>query len=139
MFLPGQNRYTRASLAKKNERLESSEKKLEQNRIQMQKEAKRAAKMEKKLKIVTGGYQMRSQALIKQFQDLSDQIERGGMELSTFEFLKEMESVAIPRRLEALQEDLDSQKVREKELQARFREAQFTLENLKQEFDNFAL
>lgn len=65
----------------------------------MTKEAKRAAKLEKKLKILTGGYQMRSQALIKQFQDLSDQIERSGMEKSTFEFLKEMENVSIPRRL----------------------------------------
>ncbi|XP_021950425.1 cell division cycle 5-like protein [Folsomia candida] len=136
LFLPGQNRYTRASLATKKDRLESSEKKLEQNRSQMQKEAKRAAKMEKKLKILTGGYQMRAQALIKQFQDLTDQIERGNMELSTFEFLKDMESIAIPRRVEGLQADLDVQKAREKELQERFRNAQFTLDNLKQQFDN---
>jgi pre-mRNA-splicing factor CDC5/CEF1 len=102
----------------------------------MQKEAKRAAKMEKKLKIITGGYQMKAQALIKQFQDLSDQIERGSMELSTFEFLKDMESVAIPRRVNALQEDLDVQKAREKELQDRFRSAQFTLDNLQQQFEN---
>jgi len=130
LFLPGQNRYTRASLATKKDRLESCEKKLEQNRNQMTKEAKRAAKMEKKLKIITGGYQMRAQALIKQFQDLSDQIERGSMEKSTFEFLKSMESLAIPRRLNSLQQDLEMQKKREKQLQARFSEAQFTLESL---------
>lgn len=79
---------------------------------------------------------MRAQALIKQFQDLTDQIERGNMELSTFEFLKDMESIAIPRRVEGLQADLDVQKAREKELQERFRNAQFTLDNLKQQFDN---
>lgn len=134
--MPGQNRYTRASLATKKDRLESAEKKLEQNRNQMQKEAKRAAKMEKKLKIVTGGYQMRAQALIKQFQDLADQNERGSMELSTFEFLKEMEDVAIPRRVDSIREDLDVQKAREKELQDRFRDAQFKLDNLREQMEN---
>jgi len=107
------------------------EKKLEQNRNQMTKEAKRAAKMEKKLKILTGGYQMRAQALIKQYQDLADQLERSRMEKSTFEFLQEMESVAIPRRVEALKADLDKQKAREKELQTRFSNVQFELEQLK--------
>jgi len=80
--------------------LESMEKKLEVNRNHMTKEAKRAGKMEKKLKVLTGGYQMRSQALLKQFQDLSDQIEKTDMEKSTFEFLRDMEEVAVPRRLQ---------------------------------------
>lgn len=66
----------------------------------MTKEAKRAAKIEKKLKILTGGYQMRAQALLKQFQDLQDQIEKSKMEKATFEFLRDMESVAIPRRVQ---------------------------------------
>lgn len=100
LFLPGQNRYTRASLATKKDRVESLEKKLEVNRNHMTKEAKRAAKIEKKLKILTGGYQMRSQALLKQFQDISDQIEKSNMEKATFEFLRDMEEVAIPRRVQ---------------------------------------
>lgn len=58
LYMPNQGRYTRASLATKKERLESLEKRLEQNRIHMTKEAKRAAKMEKKLKVLTGGYQV---------------------------------------------------------------------------------
>ena len=58
LFLPSQNRYTRANLASKKDRLESQEKRLEQNRGHMTREAKRAAKMEKKLKILTGGYQV---------------------------------------------------------------------------------
>jgi pre-mRNA-splicing factor CDC5/CEF1 len=112
------------------------EKKLEQNRIQMTKEAKRAAKMEKRLKILTGGYQMRAQALIKQFQDLTDQLERTGMEKSTFEFLKDMENIAIPRRVDSLQEDLDRQKAREKDSQQRYSNAQFNLEQLKGQYEN---
>lgn len=58
LYLEPQKRYTRASLASKKDRIEASERRLEQNRIHMTGEAKRAAKMEKKLKILTGGYQV---------------------------------------------------------------------------------
>lgn len=58
LYLPSQNRYTRANLASKKDRFESAEKKLEQNRKHMAKEAKRCGKIEKKLKVLTGGYQV---------------------------------------------------------------------------------
>lgn len=59
LYLPSQNRYTRANLASKKDRFEATERKLEQNRKHMAKEAKRCGKIEKKLKILTGGYQVR--------------------------------------------------------------------------------
>lgn len=58
LFLPSQSKYTRASLASKKDRIESLEKRLEQNRQHMAKQAKRAAKLEKKLKTLLGGYQV---------------------------------------------------------------------------------
>lgn len=100
LYLPSQNRYTRANLASKKDRLESAEKRLEQNRRHMAKEAKRCGKMEKKLKILTGGYQARAQALIKHLHDTYEQIEQDTLALSTFKFLAEQEAIAIPRRLE---------------------------------------
>lgn len=126
LFLPNQNRYTRASLASKKDRLESLEKRLEQNRGHMTREARRAAKMEKKIKIITGGYQTRAQALVKQLQDLMDQIEQAHMELSTFKFLQQQEEAAIPRRIESLTEDVNRQMEREKALQKKFGELQLT-------------
>lgn len=63
-------------------------------------EAKRAAKMEKKMKILLGGYQSRAMGLMKQLNDLWDQIEQAHLELRTFEELKKHEDSAIPRRLE---------------------------------------
>lgn len=60
LYLPSQMRYTRANLASKKDRFDSLEKRLEQNRRHMAKEAKRCAKTEKKLKILTGGYQVRT-------------------------------------------------------------------------------
>lgn len=100
LFLPSQNRYTRANLASKKDRLESAEKRLEQNRSHMSREAKRAAKMEKRLRILTGGYQSRAQTLLKQLQDTYDQIDQANLELSTFKFLQEQEKAALPRRIQ---------------------------------------
>ncbi|KAH9634544.1 hypothetical protein HF086_016632 [Spodoptera exigua] len=123
LFLPGQNRYTRANLASKKDRLESAEKRLEQNRSHMAKEAKKCSKMEKKLR-------SRAASLIKQFQELQDQIEQANLELSTFKFLAEQEKAAIPRRIESLTEDVNRQTDREKQLQKRYSELQTELEDL---------
>ncbi|XP_041970783.1 cell division cycle 5-like protein [Aricia agestis] len=130
LFLPGQNRYTRANLASKKDRLESAEKRLEQNRNHMAKEAKKCSKMEKKLRVLTGGYQSRTASLVKQFQELQDQIEQSNLELSTFKFLAEQEKAAIPRRIESLTEDVNRQTEREKMLQKRYSELQRELEDL---------
>ena len=50
----------------------------------MTKEAKKAAKQEKKLKILLGGYMARAQALSKQSADTHDQVEQAHVELETF-------------------------------------------------------
>ncbi|XP_058824788.1 cell division cycle 5-like protein [Topomyia yanbarensis] len=120
LYLPSQNRYTRANLASKKDRIESAEKRLEINRKHMAKEAKRCGKIEKKLKILTGGYQARAQALIKQFQDTNEQIEQNNLALSTFKFLAAQEDLAIPKRMESLTEDVMRQTEREKALQKRY-------------------
>ncbi|KAF5298294.1 hypothetical protein FQR65_LT09805 [Abscondita terminalis] len=124
LFLPNQNRYTRANLASKKDRLESAEKRLEQNRQHMSREAKKAAKMEKKLKILTGGYQSRAQALVKQLHDLYEQIDQANLELSTFNFLEEQEKAALPRRIQSLTEDVNRQVEREKCLQGKYGQLQ---------------
>lgn len=134
LFLPNQNRYTRANLASKKDRLESAEKRLEQNRTHMAKEAKRAAKMEKKLKILTGGYQSRAQALIKQLQDMYDSIDQANLEYNTFKFLQEQEKVALPRRVQSLTEDVNRQMEREKALQKRYSEMQNQIRHLQEQY-----
>ncbi|XP_069831984.1 cell division cycle 5-like protein [Dendropsophus ebraccatus] len=122
LYLPGQGRYTRANLASKKDRIESLEKRLEVNRGHMTAEAKRAAKMEKKLKILLGGYQSRAMGLIKQLNEIWDQYEQASLELKTFEELKKHEDIAIPRRIASLKEDVQRQEERERELQQRFAE-----------------
>lgn len=96
----------------------------------MAKEAKKCSKMEKKLRVLTGGYQSRAASLIKQFQELQDQIEQANLELSTFKFLAEQEKAAIPRRIESLTDDVNRQTDREKQLQKRYAELQSELEDI---------
>ncbi|KAM4599803.1 cell division cycle 5-like protein [Fundulus diaphanus] len=122
LYLAGQNRYTRANLASKKDRIESVEKKLEVNRGHMTAEARRAAKLEKKLKILLGGFQSRALGLLKQHNELWEQVEQAATELQTFSQLKQQEDLAIPRRQAALREDVERQMEREKELQQRYGE-----------------
>ena len=88
----------------------------------MAREAKKAGKMEKKLRVLLGGYHSRSQALVKQLQDLQDQLEQASVEKETFEGLSKHETAAIPRRLQHLLEDVERQKKRESELQKKYQD-----------------
>lgn len=115
----------------KKDRIEAYKRKLEENRNHMVREAKRAAKMENKLKILTGGYQTRVQVLTKQHNDLWEQIEQSQLELSTFKFLQNQEDSALTRRINCLTEDVNRQVEREKLLQAKFAQLQEQLETLK--------
>ncbi|XP_014233346.1 cell division cycle 5-like protein [Trichogramma pretiosum] len=130
LFLESQKRYTRATLASKKDRIESYERQLERNRQHMAAEAKRAAKMEKKLKVVLGGYMNRTQVLTKQFNDVTEQIDQSRLEYSTFKFLKQQEDAAIPKRIRALEEDVNRQRTREHGLQMRFAGLQDRLKEL---------
>ncbi|CAF0742748.1 unnamed protein product [Rotaria sp. Silwood1] len=122
LFLPSKNRFTRANAASKKDRIESAEHKLELNRNLMALEAERAAKLEKKLKTLLGGYQSRGQALIKALNDVYDQIDQTHVEAKTFELLRQNEVLAIPKRIESFTEDVARQDERERELQRRYQE-----------------
>ena len=90
----------RASMASAKDRLDALEKQLQSNRQLMTKQAKKAAKLEKKLKILTGGYLSRNGTLVKQMSDLHEQTEQANVELETFKRLQELEEQAIPKRME---------------------------------------
>ncbi|XP_067945595.1 cell division cycle 5-like protein [Watersipora subatra] len=130
LFVPSQSRYVRANLVSKKDRIESLNKRLETNRTEMTKEAKKASKVEKKLKILLGGYQSRFQGLSKQVTEVQDQLEQSRVELKTFEILRKHEVDAMPKRLQSLTEDVARQTEREKELQSRYDQLNFELQNL---------
>lgn len=122
LYIPNENKYTRANRANKKERIESLEKSLENNRVHMTKEARLAAKSEKKLKVLTTGYQGRAMNMIKQLSETYDQIDASYIELKTFETLYAKEKGAIPHRLSTGEEDYELQVKREKSLQKKYSE-----------------
>uniref|UniRef100_A0A8C6LYQ6 Cell division cycle 5 like n=1 Tax=Nothobranchius furzeri TaxID=105023 RepID=A0A8C6LYQ6_NOTFU len=121
LYLPGQSRYTRANLASKKDRIESLEKKLEVNRGHMTAEARRAAKLEKKLKILLGGFQSRALGLLKQHNELYEQVM--SRFVSAWKEDAPLESIA-------LREDVERQMERERELQQRYGELLMERESL---------
>ncbi|VDD82820.1 unnamed protein product [Mesocestoides corti] len=120
LYLPQHKRYTRANLVPKADRITSAEKRLEQLRSLMADEAKKAAKQEKKLGILLGGYQSRAQTLIKAIQESVDQIEQSQIEFSSLQHLREQELGAIVRRTDLLKIDVERQRAREAELQTTY-------------------
>lgn len=66
--------------------------------------------------------------MIKQYTDLTDQIEQARLELSTFKFLQKQEEIALPKRLNSLVEDVNRQKEREHALKYRYAQLQEKLQ-----------
>lgn len=69
----------------------------------MSTEARRAAKVEKKLKVLLGGYQARAATMAKQIQELVEQMDTAHVESVTFDALRTHEEAAIPKRIQVLE------------------------------------
>lgn len=95
---------------------------LEESRGEMSKEASKATKAEKKLEITLGGYQARSKALSKRVTEAFDELVRTKVDHESFARLSINEAAAGPRRLEALNEEVDALSRRERMLQERYAE-----------------
>lgn len=121
MFNVSQTKYTRVSMSSKKDRIEFLEKALDVNRQLMTKEAKQAAKIEKKLKVVLGGYQAKGIALNKQIEEINEQLDTVSVEDITYSKLRKSEQEIIPYRLRKLQDHVQRQTEREKVLQERFK------------------
>lgn len=122
LYVPSQNKYTKAKIVYKNEHIRALESRLEQNRVHMSKEAKKAAKLEKKISILLGGYQSRAVEMHKQIRENVKDIEQARLELYSFNALKVCEDRAITKRIGLLEEDVRKQNEREKLLQTRYNE-----------------
>lgn len=95
---------------------------LSDNRETISKAASKAAKVEKKLNVVLGGYQNRSQKLIKRITDAFEDLQRTKIESNSFSNLHAHEVVGGPARVASLKEEVDRLERRERDLQARYAE-----------------
>lgn len=104
------------------DRLVGYESLLKDARALMAKEASKANKAEKKLGIQLGGYEARFRALTKRVADAFDETQRGITDLDSFTQLHINEQALGPRRVEALQREVDTLEQRERRLQERYAE-----------------
>ena len=100
------------------------------DREAMTKEAGKAAKIEKKLNVVLGGYNARSNALTKRVRDGWDELQRLHIEQESFSKLRLTEQAAAPRRVAALKEEVERLERQERELQARFQDLSIAKEEI---------
>jgi pre-mRNA-splicing factor CDC5/CEF1 len=93
---------------------------LDEHRKAMAKGANRAAKSEKKLGVMLGGYQARFKTLSTQLASSFQELQRLDGDLDAFSRLAAAESVAGPRRISSLREEVDHLEHRERLLQGRY-------------------
>ncbi|KAJ7632336.1 pre-mRNA splicing factor component-domain-containing protein [Roridomyces roridus] len=104
------------------DRVKGYEALIQERRELMGKEAARAAKVEKKLQVVLGGYLARSDALSKRITSAFEEMQKTQVDYNSFSRLHANESAVGPRRLEALKEEVDTLERRERRLQERYAE-----------------
>lgn len=104
------------------QRVEGYSGQLTEIRELMIKEASKVQKAEKKLSVQLGGYQARFNALSKRLIDSFSELQAVQIDYESFSRLKISEEAAGPRRVAALQEEVEFLASRENKLQGRYQE-----------------
>ncbi|KAL9033042.1 MAG: hypothetical protein Q9214_007698 [Letrouitia sp. 1 TL-2023] len=84
-------------------------------------DAEKSNKVEKKLALHHGGYQQRARMLRQKIVEASEALEKECTSLDSFRTLQIAEEAALPRRLEALREEVAIIQKREREAQESYR------------------
>jgi pre-mRNA-splicing factor CDC5/CEF1 len=90
----------------------------------MTKEANKAAKAERKLGVILGGYQQRAQVLSERMAKAFSEMQKAQIDYNSFSCLRENETALGPRRVASLFEEVDRLERRESFLQMRYAELQ---------------
>ena len=123
LFVPSHQRYMRGAALPVSERAAALQADFESVRKEMEREAKRAEKLEQKVGVVTGGLTTRQQRLGAEVEGTMKEVVAAEIELKCFQALHEQEQRAAPDRMEALQALVAAQAKKEADLQERYREA----------------
>ena len=97
---------------------------------QLQHTADKGNKIEKKLALHLGGYQNRAKTLRSKILEAADALEKATVELDSTRTMQIGEEAAIPRRLEALRDEVAFVSRREREAQDLYRRRKDELEEL---------
>lgn len=122
VFDPASNSWVEPNSISLEARVAGYKTQLETYREGMSRAANKAAKAEKKLNVILGGYQARSGALSKRISDSFAELQKTKEEYESFSRLRTDETVLGPMRLASLREEVEKLEERERRLQERYAE-----------------
>ena len=93
-------------------------------------DAEKGNKIEKRLAVHLGGYQQRAKLLRQKIVEAAEALDKAKISLDTFRTLQIAEEAAMPRRLEALRDEVSFVSKREREAQELYRARKEELDNL---------
>lgn len=120
VFVPSIKKYALRSECTDDQKLEAFKEEFKLLRSQLTDEANAARKLEKKVSILLGGYNMRANKQINQLASSGAAIAEADTNLMCFAFLQEREEKALPQRMAYSKSVLDELKDTERELQAEY-------------------
>ncbi|GAQ83036.1 cell division control protein [Klebsormidium nitens] len=135
VWLPTQCRYELASVSNNADKLAAAQAEFERLKKQIEVELKRAQKLETKIGMVHGGYQMKAKEKWSAVEATYKQADILGTELECFKALFRQEQLSIPRRIESLKEDVRGQSERERSLQLWYENLLVEQEDLQRKID----
>lgn len=124
IYLPAKQAYARGASATNTDRIEAARGELDWIRGEMSKEAKRAGKLEDKAGKLTKGLVNIAEGLYREQDELMKEVQELEQQVFCFKHLEVQEQRAAPKRLAAIDELVQRQKQREKDLQKRYKELQ---------------
>jgi len=120
IFVPSLNASVNAKEATKDQQLEAAKAAFENVRSEMEKDAKRAAKLEQKCSLLTAGLQKRNGELCKKLTNAVAELKTLITEANSYAVLHVQEQRAAPNRIESWLELVENAREREKKLQDKF-------------------
>ncbi|KAM0936216.1 putative transcription factor MYB-HB-like family [Dioscorea sansibarensis] len=120
MYLPARNHYGLASVAANSDKLTALQSEFEIMKSRLDDEAKKATRLEQKIKVLTHGYQTRAGKLWSQIEGTYKQIDTARTEVECYRTLQKQEQVAASHRVNNLIEEVNKQRELERTLQNRY-------------------
>ncbi|KAI3732288.1 hypothetical protein L1987_63492 [Smallanthus sonchifolius] len=120
MYFPTRNSYGLSSVAGNMEKLTAYQEEFDIVKKKMDDDTRKAQRLEKKIKLLTDGYQMRAGNIWSQVEATFKQMDTAGTEYECFQALQRQEKLAASNRINSIWEDVQKQKELEKTVQNRY-------------------
>lgn len=119
-YFPNRRGYGLSSVASNMEKLAALQNEFENVKKKMDDDTKKAQGLERRIKVLTDGYQVRAGKLWSQVESIYKQMDTAETELKCFQALQVQEQFAASNRINTLWEEVQKQKDLERTLQRRY-------------------